>query len=564
MGGREVGGLANQLAAHMNFANPVHIDRVSRFWNAARMAKQPGLKAVELFDAVHDGRIKALWIAGTNPAVSLPRTNRIRDALKKCPFVVVADCHIGDTTGYAHVRLPARGWSEKDGTVTNSERRISRQRAFKPAPGEAMPDWWMFSQLGQRMGWSTAFDFEKPVQIFREHAALSAFENNGERAFDIGALADIDDATYESMSPVQWPVSKKGARGGRLFSDSRFSFGDRRARFVATPFHDLSDPVSALRPFILNTGRVRDQWHTMTRTGDVARLSSHTPEPYLDVNPQDALACGLNEGCFARIESAHGAALMRVRVAPGQRRGDVFAAMHWSDENASTGPAGRLAGAAVDPVSGQPELKATAICLHVQPMAWHGILVSRDYLNDFKLDYWCRIALPQGFAYVMAGVEPMARDEGTPDDDWIMNLLGATNSTDLVVYADTVRGVFRFARFAGDSVATLLFLARDATALPQRDILESLFSQPAPVECRSRVLAGVSLNGIKSSGPMVCSCFAVGQVTIEEAIVSGGLGSAGDVGKAVRAGTNCGSCLPEIEKLLRVHSLNRMQDSQIS
>src|SRR6266446_4866567 len=180
MGGREVGGLANQLAAHMRFDSGDHVDRVRRFWNAANMATRPGLKAVQLFDAVHDGTIKALWIAGTNPAVSLPRSNRVREALRRCPFVVVADvCH-NDTTAFAHVRLPAMGWSEKDGTVTKSERCISRQRAFRPAPGEARPDWWMLTQLARRMGFAAAFDYRGPAQIFREHAALSAFENDGE------------------------------------------------------------------------------------------------------------------------------------------------------------------------------------------------------------------------------------------------------------------------------------------------------------------------------------------------------------------------------------------------
>src|SRR5579883_3310337 len=198
MGGREVGGLANQLAAHMNFASPAHIDRVRRFWNAPNIATRPGLKAVDLFEAMRDGEIKAVWIAGTNPAVSLPRSNRVREALRACPFVVVADVKRNDTAEFAHVRLPAMGWSEKDGTLTNSERFISRQRAFRPPPGEARPDWWMLAQLARRMGWASAFDYRGPAQIFREHAALSAFENEGQRAFDIGGLAALDDAAYEA------------------------------------------------------------------------------------------------------------------------------------------------------------------------------------------------------------------------------------------------------------------------------------------------------------------------------------------------------------------------------
>src|SRR6266436_465816 len=377
MGGREVGGLANQLAAHMRFDSPEHIDRVRRFWNAANMATRPGLKAVQLFDAVHDGTIKALWIAGTNPAVSLPRSNRVREALRRCPFVVVADVQHNDTTAFAHVRLPAMGWSEKDGTVTNSERCISRQRAFRPAPGEARPDWWMLTQLARRMGFAAAFDYRGPAQIFREHAALSAFENDGERAFDIGGLAALGDRAYDALEPVQWPVRHDGAASARLFGDGRFAHADGRARFVATPFRAPVETGDHERGLMLNTGRVRDQWHTMTRTGDVPSLAQHTPEPFLDMHRDDAARTQLVDGGFARIESRHGAAIMRVRVTATQISGEVFAAMHWSENNASTGPADRLVGGACDPVSGQPELKATAVMTLPQPVAWHGLLLRR-------------------------------------------------------------------------------------------------------------------------------------------------------------------------------------------
>ena len=213
MGGREVGGLANQLAGHMGFDDSA-IDRVRRFWDAPRVATRPGLKAVELFDAVLDGQVKALWILGTNPADSMPRAGRVREALTACPFVVVSDCWPTDTTRLADVVLPAAGWSEKDGTVTNSERCISRQRAFRAPPGEARPDWWMLREVARRMGWGRAFAYRGPADIFREHAALSAFENAGERHFDIGGLADLSDDEYDRLQPVQWPVPRRGVRGG--------------------------------------------------------------------------------------------------------------------------------------------------------------------------------------------------------------------------------------------------------------------------------------------------------------------------------------------------------------
>ncbi len=551
MGGREVGGLANQLAAHMSFSSPQHIERVARFWKADNMAQRPGLKAVELFEAVHAGKIKALWIAGTNPAVSLPRADRIREALHSCDFVVNADCHHGDTSGFAHVRLPARGWSEKDGTVTNSERRISRQRAFRPAPGEAMPDWWMFAQLGRRMGWKDAFAYEKPVQIFREHAALSSFENEGERLFDIGALATLDDGEYESMAPCQWPAPKEGRQGGRLFGGGSFATPDGRARFIATRFGSVTETPNEEKPLILNTARIRDQWHTMTRTGDVARLSAHTPEPYLDIHPEDALRAGLQDRGFTRVESAHASAIMRVRLSSEQRPGEVHAAMHWSFTNASTGPADRLVGASVDPISGQPELKASAVSISPQTMAWHGLLLHGERLLKIDSTYWCRIAVEGGYAYPLAGANPLARPGETPGDDWVLGMLGAEPAADLTVYADPMRGVFRYALFREGRLIACLFVARDSAAVPDRETMAKIFAAPLPVENRARILAGLSLDGVANTGPTICACFAIGQTTISETIERSGLKTAAEIGAALKAGTNCGSCLPEIEKLLR-------------
>jgi assimilatory nitrate reductase catalytic subunit len=551
MGGREVGGLANQLAAHMRFDTPAHVDRVRRFWNAPNMATRPGLKAVDLFDAVRDGRIKALWIAGTNPAVSLPRSNRVREALRACPFVVVADVRHSDTTEFAHVRLPATGWSEKDGTVTNSERYISRQRAFCPAPGEARPDWWMLTQLAHRMGWAPAFDYRGPAQIFREHAALSTFENDGERAFDIGGLAALDDAAYDALEPTQWPMRGDCAASARLFTNGRFSYPDGRARFVATPFRPPVEATDSTQSLMLNTGRVRDQWHTMTRTGDVPSLAQHTPEPFLDVHPDDAARAQLVDNGFARVESRHGAALMRVRVTETQRCGDVFAAMHWSENNSSVGPAGRLVGGACDPVSGQPELKATAVMVLPQPMAWHGLLLRRTSVQLPSADYWCRIAIEGGFGYTLSGIDNLMADQDAPDTTRVLAWLGVPATSDLAVYADPSRGVFRYASFVDGALDACLFVARDRASLPDRAAATLMFGEALPDHNRARVLAGVSLAGVPSPGPMVCACFSVGRIAIVEAIASGGLASVADIGKALRAGTNCGSCLPELAAILR-------------
>ncbi|MPR13848.1 molybdopterin-dependent oxidoreductase, partial [Microvirga tunisiensis] len=194
MGGREVGGLANMLAAHLDINSPNHRELVQTFWGSPGIAERPGLKAVELFRAVGDGRVKAIWIMGTNPADSLPDADAVQDALRSCPFVVVSDVTRTDTTRHAHVLLPAAGWAEKSGTVTNSERRISRQRSFLKAPGEARPDWRIICDVAARMGFAEAFDYRSPAEIFREHAALSGIANDGTRDFDIGACAELSES----------------------------------------------------------------------------------------------------------------------------------------------------------------------------------------------------------------------------------------------------------------------------------------------------------------------------------------------------------------------------------
>jgi len=269
MGGREVGGLANMLAAHMGFSAPER-DRVRRFWNAPNLVAGEGHKAVQMFEAVAAGDIKLLWVMGTNPAVSLPRADHMREALGRLEMLVVSEnVASNDTANLAHVRLPAAAWGEKDVTVTNSERRISRQRAFLDPPGEARPDWWILSQVAARLGWAQAFSYRSAAAIFREHARLSGFENDGERLFDISRLAGLSDAQYAGLAPVQWPVRRAGEDSERLFGDGKFVTPTGRARFVAIKSGQIAAATSETWPFVLNTGRVRDQWHTMTRTASV-------------------------------------------------------------------------------------------------------------------------------------------------------------------------------------------------------------------------------------------------------------------------------------------------------
>ena len=536
MGGREVGGLANQLAAHMAFT-PEAVERVERFWRAPRIARREGLKAVNLFQAVEDGRIKALWVMATNPAVSLPDAGRVTRALASCEFVVVSDCtRDTDTTAHADVLLPAAAWGEKDGTVTNSERRISRQRSFLPPPGEARPDWWIIAQVASRMGWGEAFGYGSSAEIFREHAALSGFENDGGRAFDIAALADAD---YEALEPVQWPAPGTA----RLFGDGRFPTADGRAAFVpvrAAPPATLPD---AGFPFALNTGRIRDQWHTMTRTGRVPRLASHIAEPFVAVNPADAQAASLEDGGLAVVRSAHGRAILRVRVTGDQPPGRLFAPMHWSRQFSAEGAVNALVAPVTDPISGQPELKHTAVGLAPFEPAWTAFLITREEVHPpGDAEYWSQASAAGCSVLTLAGAAAPADVTA-----WAETLLPPLPGID---YRDARRGVHRWARLDGDRLDACLFLSFGPT-LPAREWLVGLFDAPSiDTDARCGLLSGRAPAGRPDEGRVVCACFDVGLNRIARAIRDGGLTSAEQVGAALKAGTNCGSCIPELKELI--------------
>jgi assimilatory nitrate reductase catalytic subunit len=558
MGGREVGGLANQLAAHMAFT-PEDCDRVQRFWRSPRIASRPGFKAVDLFEAVGQGRVKALWIMSTNPSVSMPDAGRVRAALARCELVVVSDCvRRTDTTAHAHVLLPAAAWGEKSGTVTNSERRISRQRAFLPAPGESRPDWWIATAVARRMGFAAAFAYELPADVFREHAALSAFENDGARGFDIGALADLTAAEYDALEPCQWPLpagrgraansegledSAASADSARPFADGRFFTPSRKARFVATVPAPPKDPPTAEHPLILNTGRIRDQWHTMTRTGQSARLSGRSPEPFVQVHPTDAAALDIAHGDLAEIHNMRGRMIARAEVTSDVQPGQLFAPMHWSDQFASAARVGSLLAPHTDPVSGQPELKHAAVRLVRFAPRWHGFAMSREPLELAGCSYLVR-ARGEGFwRYEMAG-------DDVPGSwpQWANAALGARDER--VEFMDTVGGRYRGARIVGNRLQACVFVAA-TKALPSRTWLGGLFAADAlDDDARRGILAGRAANGALESGPVVCSCFSVGRSTLLRAIRTQALVTTDDVGKALRAGTNCGSCLPELKVLL--------------
>ncbi len=531
MGGREVGALANMLAGHLDWSVPGEFAALQQFWHAPNLASRPGLKAVELFQAAGAGRIGAMWVMATNPAVSLPDAEAVRVALRRIPMLVASDCtRESDTVELARIRLPALGWGEKDGTVTNSERMISRQRGFRAAPSEARPDWWAISQVAKRLGWD--FGWDGPAAIFREHAAVTALARPAPRLFDLSGFAGLSDGDYAELTPTRWPVPAVGASGGRLQPVSRC---------VPTPPRAPEHATSADFPLSLLTGRLRDQWHTMTRTGLVPRLMAHSPEPVLSMHPADATA--LEDGALAQVESAWGRAVLRLKLDASLPRGSVFAPMHWTDRFAPAARINPAVNPAVDPVSGQPELKHTPVRVLPAPMAWHGFALARAKLEAMPGEWSACLPLNGGvWRYELAGQEAPHEAFGG-----LRALLAETGAT-WVSLEDAAVGTYRAALLREGRLLAVVFLARHH-ALPPRDWLAGLFAEASiGAQARRALMAGRPASGPAPS-PTLCVCHGVTQGSIEAAIVAGAC-SLAHVGQATAAGTGCGSCRPEINALL--------------
>ena len=540
MGGREVGALATTLAAHMDFT-PADVDRVRRFWSAPRIATKPGLKAVELFDAVGSGEIKAVWIMATNPVASLPNADAVREALKRCEYAIVSEAiRASDTVDACRIRLPALAWAEKNGTVTNSERVISRQRPFLPAPGEARQDWWILSQVARRLGFGEAFSWKAEADIFREHAALSAFENDGTRDFDIGAHAMIGDAAYDALPPFVWGKD-------RFFADGRFFHADHRARFVATVPRAPVHAPTVERPLSLNTGRLRDQWHTMTRTGKSPRLAGHRPEPMVELHPRDASARGIVDGSIVAIESQWGRAVLRAHVSEVVRSGEAFAPMHWTAQLSREGRVNAAVNPAVDPVSGQPELKHTPVEIRALAVTWHGTILARRPLMLPPIAYWTRLTGARHTAYLIAGEQPLAEVRKA-----LAAAIRATNPGPWIEAG--LEGVQGIGAVIGDSRLEAVMVTGESRDESARDRLAPFMAiERLSVAQRNALLQG---GDASDRGGEMCACFGVSCHAIEEAIADGAT-SLDAIGEATRAGTNCGSCRPEIRALLRASRVKK-------
>ena len=590
MGGREVGGLSNLLPAHRDMANAAHRAEVAAMWGVADIPSVPGRSAIEMFRAAADGEIKALWIVCTNPAQSMPDQATVRRALERAEFVVVQEAFATTATcDFADLLLPATTWGEKEGTVTNSERRISRVRTAVPAPGAARHDWAIGVDFARRLearlprralGAGTLFPYEQPEQVWNEHR-----ESTRGRDLDITGLSY---ASIEAM-PQQWPRPEHATESrARLYEDGVFPTADGRARFAATPYRPVAEPREDRYPFSLNTGRLRDQWHGMSRTGTLGRLFGHVPEPVLQMHPQDLARRGYAEGELVEITSRHGRLVVPVAASAELAPSQSFMAMHWGPEFIGGRGSDGLPMAGVNglttpahcPVSRQPELKHTAVRIARAELPWTMLgmawlppgqaLAVREALRAQveSLPFFSCVpfgapgALRDGAAQPTGVLLRAAAHEAPPDAllAEIERLLGLGDG-DTLRYADPARQQRRAVRLqrgqaAGDAAHVVgLLLAGDTRAeawikallqdqLPAQDFGRQLlsFQQSAPVAVAAR-------------GRTVCNCLGVGETAIAGTLAGCAGSDAARLAQlqgALRCGTQCGSCVPELQRMVRI------------
>ena len=550
MGGREVGGLSNMLATHMDFNNPEHHQLVSDFWDTDKLATQPGLKAIDLFDAIDEGKIKAVWIMATNPAVSLPDTQKVIRALKKCPLVVVSDCiKDTDTARLANVLLPAQGWSERSGTVTNSERRISRQRRLLPTPGEGKPDWWAMSQVAQKMGFKDQFNYIHEGQIFDEYVKMTAIgnEQGKNRALNLIGLADLGNEGYHNLQPQQWPVSKyqKEVVHQRLFTDNRFFTANGKAQFISVSHHRPLSLPNDIFPFALNSGRIRDQWHTMTRTGLSSRLSTHKTEPFVEIHPQDALAAKLIEGDLIQLNSKFGQAVARVDISNKVQPKQLFMPIHWSKTTSSEGNVGTLIKPNTDQNSGQPEYKHTPVKIK----KWHynseAILLSRISLDLTEFSYWVKQKIESGYLYRVA--EQMTPIQLKEKCHALLQQVTGKN-LNYSSSSNSTSPFYRYANIQNQQMQTAYVVGQNLQQ-QELDWLQGLFEHPVDTTVERSIISG-QVEGKLAAGKIICACKQVGINTIKNAIQDNQLTTAQGVSECTGAGTGCGTCMTEVESIL--------------
>jgi assimilatory nitrate reductase catalytic subunit len=573
MGGREVGGLANLMSGHRDMANAEHRAEVASLWGVDEVPSKPGKTAVEMFEAVRSGEIKIVWIACTNPAQSLPDQKLVREALRNAELVIVQEAYqTTATVDYADVLLPATTWSEKEGTVTNSERRITRLRPALPKPGEALHDWQIVidfaRRLEQLMGRArTIFPYQSTEEIWNEHR-----ESTRGRDLDISGLSF---QILEHQGPQQWPFPQGAATGKkRLYEDGIFPTANGRARFVNTIYKPVAEPVDARFPFRMTTGRLRDQWHGMSRTGTVAQLFAHASEPAVVLSQADMDLRQLANRDLVHVTSRRGSQILPVSAGDDMRPGQAFIGMHWGQEYVSgrghdtdgTYGVNSLTLPALDPNSKQPELKHAAVKILKAELPWHFLAFGwidpaqvlavqatlRDYMRQFAYASCTLFGREKtGLLFRAADDYPAAR-ELIREIEYRFGLEGES----VLRYEDRKRGNSRCIRAEGGKLSAVS-LAGDTSA---EHWLKEYLQNEHSVDGLGRMLlipSAKAPQGFKSRGRIVCNCFNVAEAEIADVlsrqdIVNHGTSDAllASLQEKLKCGTNCGSCVPELKKII--------------
>jgi len=598
MGGREVGGLANLLSAHRDLANPQHRAEVAALWGVPDVPATPGKTAVEMFQAAADGEIKALWIACTNPAHSMPDQATVRRALQRAEFVVVQEAFATPATcDFADLLLPASTWGEKDGTVTNSERRISRVRAAVPAPGQARHDWQIVVDFARRLEkeFGVGSEFRTATQTGTNHAvrnsaltpnSLFAYPTpesiwNEHRESTRGRDLDITGLSYAQLeqAPQQWPCPAGQTTGkARLYEDGIFPTPDGRARFANTVYREVAEPRESRYPFSLTTGRLRDHWHGMSRTGTLGRLFGHVAEPAVQMNAQDMAHRGLTEGDLVHVTSKRGSIVVPLQASAEVAAGQAFIAMHWGPEylsgQSSTGlplaGVNALTTSAFCPDSKQPELKHAAVKIlkaelpwTLLAMAWlpaDSALRTREALRRLMLRFPFASCVP--FGRERSGVLLRAAAHEAPPADLLAEVEALLNLLDASVlhYADPKRGQRRAVRVHRTHEQTTVegfLLAGDTRA---EVWLKTLLQDELPAQAYGRALLQGSATAPVALAPrsrQVCTCFNVSESAIHTQLThchGNEVERLSQLQQALQCGTNCGSCVPELQRMVRATS----------
>ncbi len=572
MGGREVGGMANLLSAHRDLANAAHRAEVAALWGIDSVPATPGQTAVEMFEALREGRIKMVWIACTNPAQSMPDQARIRKALQRAELVVLQEAYRDtETAAYADVLLPAATWGEKDGTVTNSERRISRVHAAVGAPGEARADWRIAVEFAQRLerhlrpGKATLFPYQNAEEIFNEHR-----ESTRGRDLDITGLSY---ALLESLGPQQWPFAAGAATGqARLYANGKFPTASGKAKFANVAFRPVAEQTDARYPLRLNSGRLRDQWHGMSRTGKVARMFEHAGAPALAMARGDMTARGLSDGDLVRISSRRGSIVLPVMASAEQRPGQVFLPMHWGSKFVSGLGVNALSLSAFDPVSKQPELKHAAVQVEKINLPWQFAAMGasgatepsacrleqlREHMRAFEYASLTLSGRANSNVVLRAAASVPLSASFMEQIDAIMCL---NSSGNVLQYSDRRRDIARKLRIDGERLAAVR-LSGDASA---QDWLKEFLDNGQGVAGLGRLLLSPGAKPPRQFAPrgrIVCNCLNVAEQEIanELSLTPDASAALAHLKSKLKCGTQCGSCIPELRRLIAVRVVDPVQ-----